>query len=578
MPEGDALLYVLLTCALLLANPYIGLAQASGVAARPADAECIMELSEVGFAFGWSSLGESWEVNNETEDLLDTGLSEPSEEAISGDAGPPQENPYPMYINRLSGFCFIWSNVTDEEYMISSDMRAAAREYANNQGLVRTPGEAEEEYTGPEQENPTIIYLNRIGFCFGWSTNADDMISISSAMQVGYVAPITVGLAEPPEEAITGDAGPPQENPAVIYLNGIGFCFGWSAYTDDKYRAASSVSAGTLHALGSGWRDPVLSVAITNPQEGQYLKGLITISAEVSGLYNISKVEFYVDDELVFTDTGPPWEYEWDTTSWGEGIHVVRVVAYNIYNYTATESLRVFVDNTPPRVQVLSPSGGSYVREAVQLSVSINDASLVEARLYINDTLVATWTTNGTYTCEWNTTLWPDGLYVLRLVAIDRCDNMAEASTRVVVDNTAPILEFMSHTPEEPLEGQEVVVEVRVSDAASGIGAVTLWYRVNSSSWTSIAMTFSNGTWRATIPGQPAGSVVEYYVEAEDEAGNVIKSDVVSYEVRAKGVQPPPGPPAGGAAGPEAWQIATAASVGGALVAVASYLLRRRRT
>ncbi len=86
--------------------------------------------------------------------------------------------------------------------------------------------------------------------------------------------------------------------------------------------------------------------------------------------------------------------------------------------------------------------------------------------------------------------------------------------------NLGPTFSGLSHSPVVPTGGQAVSVSVSASDP-DGVKTGVLYYAVNSGSWQSLPMTAqaaSGGgvTLGATMPGQAAGSVVQFYVEASD--------------------------------------------------------------
>jgi len=73
-----------------------------------------------------------------------------------------------------------------------------------------------------------------------------------------------------------------------------------------------------------------LKVKITSPTPKTYLSGKVIIAAEVytpPGTL-VERVEFYVDQELVFTDRDSPYQFSWDA---GQGFNrrIIEVVAYN---------------------------------------------------------------------------------------------------------------------------------------------------------------------------------------------------------------------------------------------------------
>ena len=95
------------------------------------------------------------------------------------------------------------------------------------------------------------------------------------------------------------------------------------------------------------------------------------------------------------------------------------------------------------------------------------------------------------------------------------------------VANAPPAIMAVQHTPVLPAANQPVVVTAQVSDR-DGLGPVLLKYRLDpNATYSTVPMT-DNGTggdvtagdgiWTATIPGQPAGTMIAFYVQATDGA------------------------------------------------------------
>ncbi|MBU7017210.1 MAG: hypothetical protein HXS44_06850, partial [Theionarchaea archaeon] len=71
---------------------------------------------------------------------------------------------------------------------------------------------------------------------------------------------------------------------------------------------------------------PPDSVTITNPPKGATVFGTVNITTSTTG--SIDEVRFYIDDSLKYTDTASPFTWNWDTTSYSEGSHIIRVDGY----------------------------------------------------------------------------------------------------------------------------------------------------------------------------------------------------------------------------------------------------------
>ena len=61
------------------------------------------------------------------------------------------------------------------------------------------------------------------------------------------------------------------------------------------------------------------TIVLLYPLAGSTVTGTIEIALDVFDNVIVSRVEFYVDGDLMFVDTSPPWKYSWDTTPWADG-------------------------------------------------------------------------------------------------------------------------------------------------------------------------------------------------------------------------------------------------------------------
>ncbi|MEO8351779.1 MAG: lamin tail domain-containing protein, partial [Chthoniobacteraceae bacterium] len=89
------------------------------------------------------------------------------------------------------------------------------------------------------------------------------------------------------------------------------------------------------------------------------------------------------------------------------------------------------------------------------------------------------------------------------------------------VANIGPTFDALAHAPVVPPAGEPATVSIQVADP-DGIGGVEIFSSVNGAAFTSSAMsTTSDGVYSATIPGQSAGALVQFYIRATDSLGAV---------------------------------------------------------
>jgi hypothetical protein len=110
------------------------------------------------------------------------------------------------------------------------------------------------------------------------------------------------------------------------------------------------------------------------------------------------------------------------------------------------------------------------------------------------------------------------------------------------VTNAGPAIFAVTHSPAVPDASQAVVVSARVADP-DGISSVSLRSRVGESgAFTSVAMRddgtggdalAGDGVWSATLAGRAAGALVQFFVQAFDNAGTVVSTQFPSGPVFA---------------------------------------------
>lgn len=55
----------------------------------------------------------------------------------------------------------------------------------------------------------------------------------------------------------------------------------------------------------------------------------------------ISKVEFYIDDQLKHTDYSSPYQWNWDTTAYALGAHTIKAIATSSFSFTAESIISI---------------------------------------------------------------------------------------------------------------------------------------------------------------------------------------------------------------------------------------------
>jgi len=184
------------------------------------------------------------------------------------------------------------------------------------------------------------------------------------------------------------------------------------------------------------------SGSILYPYAGQSVSEIETISVYAEDNDEVSQVEFYINNVLVYTDTEEPYEYDWDTSAEAEDLnHIVGAKIADLSgNIFEVPSISVYVNNipndtSPPIVVISSPTNGQTVAGTVNFTVLANDdsgISLVE--FFIDGESIAT-TEEAPYTYLWDTTLGHNDPHALSARAVDVAGNISFAQPILVQVN-----------------------------------------------------------------------------------------------------------------------------------------------
>jgi hypothetical protein len=112
-----------------------------------------------------------------------------------------------------------------------------------------------------------------------------------------------------------------------------------------------------------------------------------------------------------------------------------------------------------------------------------------------------------------------------------------ELNFSYIIDEVEPIISSIDCTPERVTFEDSPNIIIKASDTGVGLKNVTLKFSINGGvTWeeiqcVQIAGDAHEGLFKAVIPKQPYGTSVAYRIEIADRAGNVARSNVLSYKV-----------------------------------------------
>ncbi len=214
-------------------------------------------------------------------------------------------------------------------------------------------------------------------------------------------------------------------------------------YNDPSYDNGLLVANGIAWLAGSGGVDTQPpTVSITAPLNGATVSGTVSVTATASDNVGVTKVEFYLDGALQFTDTTSPYSWSWDSTTATNASHSLTAKAYDAaLNVGTSTAVSVTVNNTggdvtPPTVSITAPLNGATVVGTVSVNATASDnVGVTKVEFYLDGALKSTDTTSP-YSWSWDTTTTTNASHTLTAKAYDAALNVGtSAAVTVTVNN-----------------------------------------------------------------------------------------------------------------------------------------------
>ena len=180
------------------------------------------------------------------------------------------------------------------------------------------------------------------------------------------------------------------------------------------------------------------NVTITTPADNATVSGVVNIKATATDNTSVSKVEFYVQNQLKVTDTAAPFEYSWDVTDLANGTYTLSTKAYDPTGNSATDTQAVTVKNgdaqAPTAPTDLKSTATTYNRVSLSWTASTDNTAVTAYRVLRDNNVIATVTALN-YA---DATIAAGSSYTYHVVAVDASNNASPLSNTVQVHTPAP--------------------------------------------------------------------------------------------------------------------------------------------
>ena len=150
------------------------------------------------------------------------------------------------------------------------------------------------------------------------------------------------------------------------------------------------------------------TVSITSPTSGAHVSGNVSITANASDNFGVTRVDFFLDSGTtpIGSATSAPYTITWDSGTTSPGSHSLSATARDASGNTGTSTtVPITVDaSTLPQVSITSPANGATVlrKATVSITASVTPGSYAVSRVdfLVNSGVVCS-DTASPYSCNW---------------------------------------------------------------------------------------------------------------------------------------------------------------------------------
>ena len=187
------------------------------------------------------------------------------------------------------------------------------------------------------------------------------------------------------------------------------------------------------------------TAVIIEPASGQTVNGDVLVETLVTDNLEIDKVEFYINSQIVYTDSiAPDYNYLWDTDSLPDDEnYVISIVAYDeVGNEGPSTAITVHLDNYDninPSGLIMYPYAGQIISGQQTISVLAEDnVGIDSVDFFINNVLVYS-DFEEPYEYDWNTEFeFEDANHIIGSIVTDIAGNQFEIPSISVFVNNIP--------------------------------------------------------------------------------------------------------------------------------------------
>ena len=174
-------------------------------------------------------------------------------------------------------------------------------------------------------------------------------------------------------------------------------------------------------------RDLPPSLTFISPKSDTTYSDTLPIIVNASDDYQVSKIEFYFEDEKIKTDYYEPFEYDYDIQDISSGQYAVKAIVYDNQGQMYKDSVTATIlSDLPPFVKIINPTSGITLNQDFTIEViAEDDWGINNVEIYLNSELISI-LTEAPYSYNCSVSNLITGSNIIKAIATDSSDNQSE--------------------------------------------------------------------------------------------------------------------------------------------------------
>jgi thermitase len=201
-------------------------------------------------------------------------------------------------------------------------------------------------------------------------------------------------------------------------------------YGFGRVNAASAVLAAK-QTVASDTQAP--SVSIASPTGGS-VSGMVPVDVNSSDNVGVTRVDFFVNGQLIASDSLAPYAFAWDTAGMADGSYTLSVQAFDAAGNRGTSpavTVSIGNDSTAPTIGSFSLTDGMTVSSRQTIKVSASDNQSVASISLVIDGKEVAIAYGSSLSYNWNTRKIARGAHTVTARVTDNSGNVSSKTVTV---------------------------------------------------------------------------------------------------------------------------------------------------